>query len=133
MQFLLTTPALAYAIYLVSALVLLGLFAFAYSHVTVFDEMTLIRQGNTAATLSFCGALTGFSLTLCSSVVIHASYAMFLTWAIGAMAVQILAYSVASRVIRGMNQAIREGNAAMGGLMGGISLSVGIINAACLT
>jgi len=128
-----TTPAIAYLIYLASALVLLGLFAFIYSHVTNFDEMTLIRAGNTAAAISYCGALIGFSLTLCASIVIHARYAMFLTWAIGAMVVQVLAYCIASRAIREMNQAIRENNAAMGGLMGGISLSVGIINAACLT
>jgi putative membrane protein len=127
-----TTPASAYVIYLVSALVLLGLFAFIYSYITIFDEMALIRTGNVAAAISYCGALIGFSLTLCASIVTHASYAMFVTWAIGAMVAQILAYAIASHLIRDMNQAIRENNAAMGGLMGGISLSVGIINAACL-
>jgi putative membrane protein len=130
---MLTTPAYAYLIFLVSALVLLGLFAVVYSKITAFDEMELIRAGNGAATLSYCGALVGFSLTLYSSIATHASYEMFLAWAAGAMVTQVVSYSIVARVIRGMNQAIHDNNMAMGGLMGGISLSVGIINAACLT
>ncbi|MFC4278790.1 DUF350 domain-containing protein [Achromobacter aloeverae] len=130
---MLTTPAYAYLIYLVSALVMLALFAVIYSHATTFDEMALIRAGNGAAALSYCGSLVGFSLTLYSSIATHATYGMFLAWAAAAMITQVLAYAIAARVIRGMNQAIQENNVAMGGLMGGISLSVGIINAACLT
>lgn len=128
-----STPAYAYLIYLVSALLLLGVFACVYSWVTAFDEMALIRAGNSAAALSFGGALVGFSLTLLSSIAVHATYMPFVGWALGAMVMQVLAYSIAARVIRGMNDAIRENNVAMGGLMGSISLSVGIINAACLT
>jgi putative membrane protein len=130
---MLSTPAYAYLTYLVSALLLLGVFAFVYSRVTTFDEMALIRAGNGAAALSYGGALIGFSLTLYSSIATHASYPLFVGWAIGAMVAQVLAYSVAARVIRGMNQAIHENNVAMGGLMGSISLAVGIVNAACLT
>ncbi|WP_144639683.1 DUF350 domain-containing protein [Bordetella genomosp. 13] len=125
--------AYAYLIYLVSALVLLGVFAMVYSRITHFDEMALIRQGNGAAALSYCGALVGFSLTLFSSIASHATWQMFIVWALGAMATQVLVYLVVSRVIGGMNQAIHENNTAMGGLMGGIALAVGIVNAACLT
>ncbi|SAI04677.1 Predicted membrane protein [Bordetella ansorpii] len=125
--------AYAYLIYLVSALAILGVFAMVYSKITHFDEMALIRKGNSAAALSYCGALIGFSLTLFSSIASHATWPMFISWALGAMATQVLVYLVISRVIRAMNQAIHDNNVAMGGLMGGISLAVGIVNAACLT
>ncbi|SDV47267.1 DUF350 domain-containing protein [Chitinasiproducens palmae] len=125
--------AYAYLIYLVSALALLGIFALVYARITRFDEMTLIREGNSAAALSCCGALVGFSLTLFSSIASHATWQMFIVWALGAMVTQVLVYVVISRVIRGMNEAIHDNNVAMGGLMGGIALAVGIVNAACLT
>jgi putative membrane protein len=124
---------LTYLAYLLSALVMLAGFVLVYSRVTRFDEWVLIREGNAAAALSLGGALLGFSCTLAFSITLHASWHLFIVWAAVAMVVQLLAYAIAARLVRGMNQAIHEGNVAMGGLMGGISLGVGIINAACLT
>lgn len=123
----------AYLIYMVSALAGLGLFAVIYTRVTPFDEIDLIRSGNVAAALSLGGALLGFSLTMYSSIATHATFVMFFVWATGAMVTQIIVHFLAARLIKGMNQAIHENNAAMGGLMGSISLAVGIVNAACLT
>lgn len=124
---------LPYLAYLLSALVMLAGFVLLYTRVTRFDEWVLIHEGNAAAALSLGGALLGFSCTLALSIALHATWHLFITWAVAAMLVQVLAYAVAARMLRGMNQAIHEGNTAMGGLMGAISLGVGIINAACLT
>jgi putative membrane protein len=49
------------------------------------------------------------------------------------MVVQVIAYALAARLMRNMNAAIHEGNTAMGGMMGAVSLGVGLVNAACLT
>ncbi|WP_354504673.1 DUF350 domain-containing protein [Lysobacter sp. OAE881] len=125
--------ALPYLAYLLSALLLLAGFVAIYTRVTRFDEWTLIHQGNIAAALSLGGALLGFSCTLAFSIALHASWRDFLLWALLAMLVQVAAYAALARLLRGMNQAIHEGNAAMGGLMGAVSLGVGVINAACLT
>lgn len=126
-------PAVAYAAYLSAGLAMLWLFTVIYTRVTHFDEWALIRQGNAAAALSLAGAMLGFSLTLALSIATHASWLAFAGWALVAMAVQLCVYVVMARVLAPMNQAIHEGNAAMGGAMGAISLSVGVINAACLT
>ncbi|WP_321874771.1 DUF350 domain-containing protein [Burkholderia cenocepacia] len=125
--------AYLYAVHLLSAFVLLLVFAAVYLKVTPFDELALIRDGNTAATLSFGGALIGFCLTLASSIAHNATLGEVVIWAIGAMIVQLIAYAVLTRVMPGMNHAIEDRNVAMGGLMGTASLVVGIINAACLT
>ena len=82
---------------------------------------------------SYGGALVGFSFTLCSSIAVHASFVMFLVWGVAAMVVQIVVYVVVAQAIRGMNEAIEQNNIAMGGLIGAISLSAGVVNAACLT
>lgn len=126
-------PAMTYLIYIVSALIMLGVFTAVYTAVTHYKEFDLIREGNIAAALSYGGALVGFSLTLCSSIAVHASFVMFLVWGVAAMLVQIVVYVVVAKAIRGMNDAIAENNIAMGGLIGAISLAAGIVNAACLT
>lgn len=126
-------PAVTYLIYIVSALVMLGVFTAVYTAVTRYKEFDLIREGNIAAVLSYGGALVGFSLTLCSSIAVHASFVMFLVWGVAAMLVQIVVYVVVNKAIAGMNEAIEQNNIAMGGLIGSISLAAGIVNAGCLT
>ncbi|KNY08841.1 MULTISPECIES: DUF350 domain-containing protein [Achromobacter] len=126
-------PAVTYLIYIASALVMLGVFTAVYTAVTRYKEFDLIREGNIAAVLSYGGALVGFSLTLCSSIAVHASFVMFLVWGVAAMLVQIVVYVVVNKAIDGMNEAIEQNNIAMGGLIGSISLAAGIVNAACLT
>lgn len=126
-------PAVTYLIYIVSALVMLGVFTAVYTAVTRYKEFDLIREGNIAAVLSYGGALVGFSFTLCSSIAVHASFVMFLVWGMAAMVVQIVVYVVVNKAVQGMNEAIEQNNIAMGGLIGSISLAAGIVNAACLT
>ncbi|MGS1010372.1 DUF350 domain-containing protein [Achromobacter anxifer] len=126
-------PVVTYLIYMASALAMLGAFTLVYTAVTRYKEFELIREGNIAAVLSYGGALVGFSFTLCSSIAIHASYAMFLLWGLVAMLVQIVVYVGVSQAVRGMNEAIEENNIAMGGLIGSISIAAGIVNAASLT
>ncbi|WGS44163.1 DUF350 domain-containing protein [Burkholderia sp. JSH-S8] len=125
--------AFSYAVHLLSAFVLLLAFAAVYLKATPFDELALIRDGNVAAMLSFGGALVGFCLTLASSIAHNSTLGAVVIWAVGAMLVQVLTYAGLTRMMPGMNHAIEDRNAAMGGLMGTASLVVGIINAACLT
>ncbi|WP_175174113.1 DUF350 domain-containing protein [Achromobacter pestifer] len=125
-------PAVVYLIYIVSALVMLGIFTAVYTAVTSYKEFELIREGNIAAVLSYGGALVGFSFTLASSIAVHASFVMFLVWGVAAMVVQLVVYVAMDKTIRGMDEAIEQNNIAMGGLMGAISLSAGVVNAACL-
>ena len=44
-------PAVTYLIYIVSALVMLGIFTAVYTTVTRYKEFELIREGNIAAVL----------------------------------------------------------------------------------
>jgi len=124
---------LNYLIHLVLAAVLLVLFFVAYTRMTPFDEVLLIRQGNHAAALSLGGALLGFSATIASALVHTADFQEFFAWAFGAMVVQMLAYAVTTRLLRMSKDHIEANNGAFGGLMGAISLSIGLINGACIS
>ena len=124
---------LNYLIHLLLAAVLLVLFFVAYTRMTPFDEVLLIRQGNHAAALSLGGALLGFSATIASALVHTADFQEFFAWAFGAMVVQMLAYAVTTRLLRMSKDHIEANNGAFGGLMGAISLSIGLINGACIS
>ena len=124
---------LNYLIHLLLAAGLLIVFFIIYTRVTPYNEVLLIRQGNQAAALSLGGALLGFSATIASSLMHTADYQQFFAWAFGAMVVQLLAYVVTTRLLRMSKDQIESNNTAFGGLLGAISLSIGAINAACIS
>jgi len=124
---------LNYLIHLLLAAVLLIVFFVIYTRVTPYNEVLLIRQGNQAAALSLGGALLGFSATIASSLMHTANYQQFFAWAFGAMVVQLLAYVVATRLLRMSKDQIESNNTAFGGLLGAIALAIGAINAACIS
>jgi putative membrane protein len=104
-----------------------------YTRITPFDEVLLIRQGNQAAAFSLGGTLVGFSITISSALLHTADYYQFLGWAAGAMVVQVLAFSIVTRSLRMSKDQIESNNKAFGGLLGAIALSVGLINAGCIS
>ena len=124
---------LTYLIHLLLAAGLLIVFFIIYTRVTPYNEVLLIRQGNHAAALSLGGALLGFSATIASSLMHTADYQQFFAWAFGAMVVQLLAYVVTTRLLRMSKDQIESNNSAFGGLLGAIALSIGAINAACIS
>ncbi len=127
-------PAITnYVIHLLLASVLLLVFFNIYTYLTPFNEVLLIRQGNNAAAISLAGALVGFSITIASAILHTANYQEFLAWAAGAMVVQILAYVVTSGLLKMSKDQIEANNTAFGGLLAAISLSIGAINAACIS
>ncbi|APA70760.1 MULTISPECIES: DUF350 domain-containing protein [unclassified Janthinobacterium] len=124
---------LNYLIHLLLAAALLIVFFVIYTRVTPYNEVLLIRQGNQAAALSLGGAMLGFSATIASSLMHTADYQQFFAWAFGAMVVQLLAYVVTTRLLRMSKDQIESNNSAFGGLLAAISLSIGAINAACIS
>lgn len=123
----------AYLIHLLAGLAVVGVFVLVYLHVTPFRELHLIHNGGNAAALSLGGATLGFALTVASSILHNDTFLMFLFWAGCSAAVQLLTYLLVSRLLPSLNAALENNNVAMGGLMGVVSLVVGIVNAAALS
>lgn len=124
---------LNYLIHLLLAAVLLAVFFVAYTRMTPFDEVLLIRQGNQAAALSLGGALIGFSITVGSALMHTLDYQQFFAWAFGAMLVQMLVYAITTRALNMAKDQIEGNNTAFGGLLGAIAIAIGIINGACIS
>lgn len=122
-----------YFIHLLAGLTFVCLFAVVYTRLTPYDELKLIREGCTAAALSFGGALLGFVLTVASSIAHSADFMTFAVWAALALVVQLAVYALIARLIPELEQSLCGNNKAVGTLLGGVSLTFGILNAACLS
>ena len=124
---------LSYLAHLGSALALIVIFMTIYIKATPYNELELIRAGNTAAICSLGGAVIGFCLTLHSSLIHNDSIDKFLVWSLMAMVVQVVTFFLVFGCFKNVKQEIEDNNIAMGALIGVVSLSVGIVNAACLS
>lgn len=122
-----------YFSYLLTGLIFGTVFVMLYTRLTPYDELRLIREGITAAAYSFGGALLGFVLTIASSIFHSNDLYSFAMWSALAMVVQLLVFAIATRLIPELDVAIREDNKAVGLLLGSVALTIGVINAACLS
>lgn len=124
---------LAYLLHLSTAVALVMAFFVVYTRITPYDEVHLIREGNGAAALTLGGTLLGFSVTVASSLMHTDDYLEFLGWGAFAMLVQVMVFVVATRMLRMSKDQIEANNMAFGGLLGSISLSIGLINAGSIS
>ena len=122
-----------FLLYFALALVLMAVFVAIYVRVTPYRELVLIREGNIAAAISLSGALIGFVLPLGSAIAHSVNPVDMVAWGAIALVVQLVVYAAASRLVPHFRQAIEAGRAAAATLLAALAVSVGILNAACLT
>jgi len=123
----------AFLAYFASAILLIAVFMALYAQVTPHREFALIRDGNGAAVIAFLGATAGFALPLASAISNSLSLVDFVLWAIVAAVVQLGVFFVARLLMPRIADRIVAGEMPAGALVGGLSLVIGIVNAACLT
>ena len=123
----------AFAVYFGVCIGLLVLFAVLYALITPYHELSLIRTGNTAATCSYSGALLGFTIPLASAVTHSVGLLDMIIWGIVALIVQVMTFLIIRLIFPSIVQDIPHDQTAKGIFLGVMSLTVGIINAACMT
>lgn len=123
----------AFLAYFAVAIVLVLVFVRIYTWVTPQDELALIRANNAAASLAFGGALIGFALPLSSAITNSMSLLDCVLWGAVALVVQVLTFFVLRLVIKQLPERIAQGEIATGILSAATAISVGILNAACMT
>ena len=119
--------------YLVTAAILLTVFVWIYIRVTPYHEITLIREGNVAAAYGLVGAMIGFVIPLASAITYSVAFVDMLLWGAIALAVQLIVYVVARRIVPTLPTDMPAGRVSAGVFVGGLSVAVGILNAACMT
>lgn len=119
--------------YFLLAVILLLLFIRLYTRVTPHDEFTLIRADNPAAAIAFGGALVGFAWPLASAITHSMSLLDCAIWGAVALVVQVLTFLLSSAALKQLPQRITQGELAAGIYSAGCSITVGILNAACMS
>ena len=121
-----------FLIFFAVALSLLVAFTLIYTKVTPYNEIALIREGNTAAAISLSGALLGFALPLASTVANAVNLIDLALFAVLATVVQLIVFVFARMLMPGLAGSIEGGDVAKATFLAAVSISVGMLNAAAL-
>ncbi|MFZ5668198.1 MAG: DUF350 domain-containing protein [Pseudomonadota bacterium] len=113
-------------------LVILALGAALYALLTPHREISLIRDGNSAAALSFGGVLVGLAVPLAVSLSASVSPLEIALWGAATVAVQLLVFRVIDFILQGLPQRIQEGEVSAAALLVGAKLASALIFAAAL-
>ena len=101
--------------------------------VTPHKDFTLLRQGNVAAATALAGNLIGVALPLHSAITHSVSLVDALIWGVVACGIQVVAYLLANLMAGRISRQITDNVAAAGIFSAGVSIAVGLINAAAIT
>jgi len=120
------------------AFVVAGLFTIAFKYiyqwVTPYNEKALIRAGNVSAAIALAGALIGYVLPLASALSHTVSLPEFAAWAALAGVIQIAAFTgVRLIALPDVKARVEANEVSIGIYLAGISIAVGVLNAACMT
>lgn len=113
-------------------LVMLILGTALYALLTPHKEITLIREGNSAAALSLGGVMVGLAIPLAISLTASTSVIEIMIWGAATIAVQLLVFRVTDMVLQGLPERIHEGEVAAAALLVGAKLATALILAAAV-
>lgn len=104
----------------------------AYIWITPWDDLGLIRAGNTAAAVSLGGAIVGLALPLAFAMSASVSVYEIFLWGPVTLFLQIIAYRIADLVLRDLPKRIETGEMGAAVLLVCIKIAVATINAAAV-
>ncbi|WP_237216066.1 DUF350 domain-containing protein [Falsiroseomonas oryziterrae] len=119
--------------YLATGILLLTAAMAIYIRVTPYNEITLIRANNVGAAVTLGGAMIGFCMPIASAFAHSINIVDAAVWSLVALAVQIACFFAVSKLLGDSRAAIERGEVAGAILKASVSVSVGLLNAACLS
>ena len=105
----------------------------AYSAVTPYHELTLIRAGNRAAACSLGGTAIGLAITLTSVASSTYVLAELAAWGAIGLAAQLITFFVVTLLFKDFKREIEADRVGYGIALGAFSVAVGILNAGALS
>jgi putative membrane protein len=104
----------------------------AYALLSPNQEIRRIREGDTAAAVSFAGALIGLAIPTAAAIVATTSIVDLGLWATAALVLALLAFRVVDVVMAGLPQRMRDGEVAAGVVLVAARIAAALIIAAAL-
>ena len=101
-----------------------------YILLTPHKEITLIREGNTAAAVSLAGVLLGLAIPLSASLKASTNVIEIGLWGAVTVVVQLLVFRLVDMILRGLPKRIQEGEISAAALLVGAKIATALIIAA---
>ncbi|MCA0936888.1 DUF350 domain-containing protein [Vibrio alginolyticus] len=124
-----------FLLYFSVSIVFVLAFKFVYIKLTPYDEWHLIKEEqNTAAAVALSGALVGYCLAIAGAASNSVSIIDFMLWGIVALLAQLIAFGIVRFIlIPQVSERIENNELPAGIVLAAVSVSVGMLNAACMT
>ncbi|MCM8738075.1 DUF350 domain-containing protein [Azospirillum sp. A1-3] len=103
-----------------------------YTRITPFDERRLVAEGNAAGGLTLAGSIVALAIPLAATLATSTFVLDILLWGVVALILQLVAFAVATLLIRDLRGQIESGNVASAAALVGVQLGVALINAAAM-
>lgn len=124
----------SFAAYFLGSIAYCTAFCVVYTRLTAHEEFDLIvQQHNASAAVAFGSSLLGFAIALAGAIHNTRSVGEFVVWGFVAFATQIVAYLLARLAHPGLSQAIEQNALAAAVWLGAVSISAGVLSAACMS
>jgi putative membrane protein len=127
------TALVGFVVYLIGAVLLFMLFQFVYTRITPHKEFELIRSGNIAAAIALSGAIIGFAIPASNVIAFSVNVLDFVLWAGDCGGGAIAGIPRHRPGSQRHLQRIANGEIASGIYVAAVAISVGMLNAACMT
>lgn len=125
----------AFLLYFSLSLAFLLLFKFVYVRFTPHDEWKLVKEDkNVAAAIGLSGSILGYAIAISGAASNSVNLVDFALWGIVALIAQLIAFAILRfGFMPKIVERIEAGEIPAGILMAAVSVSVGLLNAACMT
>ncbi|MDD1780995.1 DUF350 domain-containing protein [Enterovibrio sp. ZSDZ35] len=124
-----------FLIYFATSLIFVLVFKFIYVRVTPYDEWALIKdQKSVTAAVALGGAFLGYCLAIAGAAKNSVDIVDFAVWGIVAMVAQFIAFAIVRfLLLKELTERIENDELPAGIILAVVSVSIGVLNAACLT
>ena len=115
-----------------TAILMLIVGAFIYSKITPWNELDLIMEGNTAAAVSFSGAILGIATPLAAALSSSISIWEIVVWGSVAIILQITVFLILDLVLPNLSEEIKANKIAAGIFIASNKIALALMNAAAV-
>ena len=104
-----------------------------YVLLTPHKEITLIREGNTAAAVSLSGVLVGLAIPLAISLKASTGLVDLALWGVAVTLVQLLVFRLVDFILHGLPKRIQDDEMAAAAMLVGAKVATALILAAAVS
>jgi putative membrane protein len=120
-------------LHLTVTLAMLAVGAWLYEKITPIREVELIKAGNTAAAISYSGALLGLAVPLAACMAVSINVLDIVVWGVVALLLQLAVVRLVEALLGGLWHRIEANEIGAAILVSAVKLSVAVINAAAVS